>query len=102
MATRSLSILGGPMRHLLILLIAGACWAKPPQRFDVVVYGATSGGTMAAIAAAREGVSVVLLEPGRHVGGMLTGGLGRTDMDRQEGVIGGFAREFFVRAGKHY
>ena len=69
---------------------------------DVVVYGATAGGTMAAIAAAQQGASVVLLEPRNHVGGMLSGGLGRTDMDRQENVIGGLALEFFRRAGKHY
>ena len=69
---------------------------------DVVVYGATAGGTMAAIAAARQGASVVLIEPRTHVGGMLSGGLGRTDMDRQENVIGGLAMEFFHRAGKHY
>jgi len=67
-----------------------------------VVYGATAGGAMAAIAAAKEGMRVALVEPGRHVGGMLTGGLGRTDMDRQQNVIGGLAREFFERAGKHY
>src|SRR5215813_12454442 len=63
---------------------------------------ATAGGTIAAIAAAEQGMLVALLEQGRHVGGMLSGGLGRTDMDRQENVIGGFAREFFERAGKHY
>jgi flavin-dependent dehydrogenase len=57
---------------------------------------------MAAIAAAQQGASVVLLEPRNHVGGMLSGGLGRTDMDRQENVIGGLALEFFRRAGKHY
>jgi NADPH-dependent 2,4-dienoyl-CoA reductase/sulfur reductase-like enzyme len=57
---------------------------------------------MAAVAAAKQGASVVLLEPRNHVGGMLSGGLGRTDMDRQENVIGGLALEFFRRAGKHY
>ena len=68
----------------------------------MVVYGATAGGAIAAIAAARQGMRVALLEPGRHAGGMLTGGLGRTDMDRQENVIGGLSREFFERVGKHY
>jgi hypothetical protein len=89
------------MRNLLIFLLAMAC-AHSAERFDVVVYGATSGGTIAAIAAAKEGMRVALLDEGRHAGGMLTGGLGRTDMDRQENVIGGLAREFFERAGKHY
>jgi hypothetical protein len=70
--------------------------------YDVIVYGATAGGTIAAIAAAGEGRAVALLEPGRHVGGMITGGLGRTDMDRQQHVIGGMSREFFERVGAHY
>ena len=85
-----------------ILLLAAALHAQPVQRFDIVVYGGTAGGSIAAIAAAHEGMRVALLEPGRHAGGMLTGGLGRTDMDRQENVIGGFSRQFFERVGKHY
>ena len=47
---------------------------------DVCVYGATPGGIMAAVAAARHGASVVLLEPSERIGGMTTGGLSRTDM----------------------
>lgn len=57
---------------------------------DVVVYGATSGGVCAAVAAARAGASVVLLEPGRHVGGMTSGGLGYTDVGDPR-VVGGMA-----------
>lgn len=68
----------------------------------MIVYGATAGGVMAGIAAAKQGAKVMVLEPGNHVGGMLSGGLGRTDMDRQEHVIGGLSLEFFRRAGKHY
>src|SRR4051794_18002937 len=95
-------ILKGAMRNGMVLLVAAMCCAQAAQRFDVVVYGATAGGTMAAIAAAKEGMRVALLEPGRHVGGMLSGGLGRTDMERQQNVIGGLSREFFERVGKHY
>ena len=73
-----------------------------PLFADVIIYGATSAGVTAAISAARNGACVILLEPGRHVGGMLSGGLGRTDMDRQENVIGGLAKEFFQRVGRHY
>jgi hypothetical protein len=76
--------------------------AQLPARYDVVVYAATAGGVMAAVAAANERATVALLEPGRHVGGMVSGGLGWTDMDRQEHLIGGFAREFFERVGRHY
>ncbi|RIQ18899.1 FAD-dependent oxidoreductase [Jiangella rhizosphaerae] len=57
---------------------------------DVVVYAATSGGVCAAVAAARAGASVVLLEPGRHVGGMTSGGLGYTDVGDVR-VVGGMA-----------
>ena len=77
--------------------------AEPPaSSADILVYGATSAGVTAAISTARNGAKVLLLEPGRHVGGMLSGGLGRTDMDRQEQVIGGLAKEFFQRVGRHY
>jgi hypothetical protein len=92
---------GAKMRNLVVLLLGAAFCVMPAERFDVV-YGATSGRAIAAIAAAKERASVAFLEPGRHVGGMLTGGVGRTDMDRQESVIGGYSREFFERAGKHY
>ncbi|MFM8336792.1 MAG: FAD-dependent oxidoreductase, partial [Opitutaceae bacterium] len=43
---------------------------------DVLVYGGTSGGVAAAVAAARRGRRVVLIEPGRHLGGLTSGGLG--------------------------
>ena len=49
------------------------------RKFDVVVLGATPGGCAAAMAAARAGRMVALIEPSSHVGGMMTGGLSRTD-----------------------
>lgn len=49
---------------------------------DVVVYGATPGGFCAAIAAAREGATVILLEPTSHVGGVNTGGLSFSDSNQ--------------------
>jgi len=72
-----------------------------PQPFDVVVYGGTAGGVITAVAAAREGLTVGLLEPGRHLGGMVSGGLGWTDFGRKE-VIGGYSLEFFERVGAKY
>lgn len=71
------------------------------QKFDVVVYSGTAGGVIAAVAAAREGLRVALLEPGAHLGGMVSGGLGQTDTGKKE-VIGGYSLEFFERAGRHY
>lgn len=69
--------------------------------FDVVVYGGNASGVMAAVAAARQGSAVALLEPGRHLGGMVSGGLGATDAGRAQS-IGGVTREFFERLGQHY
>jgi hypothetical protein len=71
------------------------------QEFDLVVYGGTAGGVMTAVSGARHGLKTVLLEPGNHVGGMVTGGLSGTDMGKGE-VIGGMALEFYWRMGKHY
>lgn len=71
------------------------------ERVDVIVYGATPAGIMASVAAAREGASVLLVEPSGHVGGMVTGGLGATDHGNTQ-TIGGDARRFFDAIGKHY
>jgi len=90
------------IRSLVLCCCSLFALAAENESFDVVVYGGTAGGALAAVAAASEGVSVVLLEPGGHLGGMLTGGLGRTDMDRQQHVIGGLALQFFRETGKHY
>lgn len=68
---------------------------------DICVYGGTSGGLAAAIQASRSGKSVVVLEPSGHFGGMTTGGLSYTDYGRKE-AVGGIAREFYRRIGKHY
>ena len=69
--------------------------------FDVVVYGGTAGGVMAAYSAAREGLQVALLEPTRHIGGMVSGGLSWTDTGKKE-VIGGYALDFYRRVGRYY
>jgi len=83
-----------------ILLLASTAFGQT-KTFDVIVYGGTAGGVMTAVSAAREGLSVALLEPGKHLGGMVTGGLSRTDFGKKE-VIGGMALEFYQRAGKKY
>ena len=83
----------------LSFLVGGLLGAA--QKFDVVVYGGTAGGVVTAVTAAREGASVALLEPGHHLGGMVSGGLGRTDQGRKE-VVGGTSLEFFERVGRHY
>lgn len=68
---------------------------------DVLVYGATGAGVMAAIAAAEAGASVQVVDPSRHVGGMVSGGLSCTDIGRTE-VIGGLAGRFYELVAQHY
>lgn len=81
------------------LFLAFLLQAAP--EYDLIVYGGTAGGAITAIAGAREGLNVLLLEPGQHVGGMATGGLSRTDFGKKE-VIGGYAMEFYWRIGLKY
>lgn len=71
---------------------------------DICIYGGTSGGVVAAVQAARMGKSVVLIEPGRHLGGMMAGGLSWSDVGSAEKakLFGGLAREVYERIGKHY
>jgi hypothetical protein len=73
--------------------------------FDVVIYGGTSGGVVAAVQAARMGKKAVIVESGQHLGGMTAGGLSWTDVgsssDRVR-AIGGLAREVYERIGAHY
>lgn len=68
---------------------------------DLCVYGASPAGIMAAIAAARSELSVVLVEPTGHVGGLLTSGLNATDAPVPS-LIKGLVREFFSRCSAHY
>ena len=89
------------MRSLLLTCLCSLVAAPATQSFDVVVYGGTAGGVIAAVAAAREGLRTALLEPSNHVGGMVSSGLGFTDYGKKE-VIGGYAYEFYFRVGKHY
>ena len=68
---------------------------------DIIVFGGTSSGIVAAVQAARMKKSVILLEPHDHLGGLTTGGLGATDIGNKN-VIGGLSREFYQRVARHY
>jgi hypothetical protein len=82
---------------------AGATTLAPGVRLsaDVVVYGATPSGILAAVSAAREGVSVVLISPDATVGGMMTSGLGHADILRKD-LLGGLTLDVFERIGRVY
>ena len=71
------------------------------NRFDVVVAGATPGGIAAAIAAARYGHTVALVEGHAHVGGMAASGLGKSDIEHR-GMIRGIFQEFVDHVRDHY
>ena len=68
---------------------------------EVLVYGATPSGIMAAIEAARLGRRVILLEPTQHVGGIMTNGLGATDQYGNDD-FGGLAAQFFQQVNRYY
>lgn len=73
------------------------------ERYDVVIAGAGTGGTCAAIQAARMGASVLLLEETDWIGGQMNAAA-VTSMDeggllvRERGIY----REFFERVEAHY
>ena len=75
----------------------------PAIAADVIVYGSTPGGFCAAIAAAREGASVFLLEPTDHVGGLSTGGLSHCDSNQMvRSTLSGLFDEWHNRIIKDY
>ena len=70
---------------------------------DVVVYGSTPAGVCAAVGAAREGASVLLVEPTEHVGGVNTGGLSFSDSNQTvRAALGGLFAEFHERMEADY
>jgi hypothetical protein len=75
--------------------------AGAPVKVDVCIYGGTSAGVIAAYTAKKMGKSVLLIEPGTHLGGMTSGGLGQTDIGNKY-AISGLSRDFYRRIGKHY
>ncbi|WP_093830699.1 FAD-dependent oxidoreductase [Spirosoma endophyticum] len=87
--------------------LSSICWVMPfflysqSIRVDVCVYGGTSAGVIAAYSAKKSGKTVVLIEPGRHLGGMSSGGLGATDIGNKQAITG-LSRDFYRRIGRHY
>src|SRR5580704_13611408 len=84
-----------------VLMGAAGLAGQSTASYDLVVYGGTAGGVITAVSAARMGLKTALLEPGRHIGGMVASGLSHTDVGRRE-VIGGYSLEFYWRAGTYY
>lgn len=88
-------------RTLLLGLLTATLPVHAAEKADVIVYGGTPAGVMAAVAAARQGHSVALIDINSHVGGVVSGGLVASDMGDRE-TIGGLARDFFTRIVQYY
>ncbi|WP_425826572.1 FAD-dependent oxidoreductase [Streptomyces fractus] len=74
-----------------------------PEPVDVVIYGATLAGIMAALRLRLRGLSSVVLEPTGHVGGIVAGGLVKTDTPNTPEAMGGLTlTRFFHAIGAHY
>jgi len=93
------------MKSRILLLLAcstiSSLRAVEPLTCDLLVYGGTPGGIAAAVAAADEGRSVILVEPFSFVGGLVSNGLTHTDLRSLESTSGVW-REFNLRIKKHY
>src|SRR5690606_28957925 len=74
---------------------------KKEYNADLIIYGGTSAAITAAVEAVNSGVSVIVVSPDKHLGGLSSGGLGFTDTGNKS-VIGGLAREFYHQIFLHY
>ncbi len=90
-----------PSFVLLFLFCTSSVAAQEIISVDICVYGASSGGVIAAVTAARLGKKVILVTPEAHPGGMSSGGLGNTDIGNKSAITG-LARDFYRRVGRHY
>lgn len=89
------------LSFLLLCSVSLPVLAADKAEYDVVVYGGSASGIMAAVSAARDGAHVALVSPNLHLGGMVTNGLFRTDIGRPT-VIGGIPYEFWKRGDAIY
>ena len=89
------------MKNTLLIILASFLFSCNTHRADLIIYGATSAGIAAAVEAERLGLSVIVVGPDTHLGGLTASGLGWTDSGDKE-VIGGLAREFYQRIKAEY
>lgn len=69
--------------------------------YDLVIMGGTPAGIAAALAAARMGRTVALIDTHAHFGGMAASGLGKSDVEKPA-YIGGIFAEFTGRVLRYY
>ena len=86
---------------LLLYAAMGQSGKSATHSADICIYGASSAGVIAAYAAVKCGNSVILVEPGKMIGGLTTGGLGKTDAGLKESITG-LSLQFYQRVAKKY
>jgi hypothetical protein len=89
------------MKGFLVTLALALPLSAAEKQSDIVVYGGTSGGIIAAIQAAKSERSVVLVSPTPYLGGLTTSALGWTDLG-SDAILGGLSRDFYTRIYQHY
>ncbi|MCP4784052.1 MAG: FAD-dependent oxidoreductase [Fuerstiella sp.] len=86
---------------LIAVVCSTACAEPETTEADVVILGGSPSGLAAAVQAARLGASVIVVEPSGHIGGLMSGGLTRTDFGDRNST-GGIPVEVFRRIAVHY
>lgn len=92
-----------PVRPYLcsFLFLVSTLVAAESAPSDVVIYGATPGGIVTAVGAARAGLRVTLIHHHAHVGGMMSNGLGVLDTI-YDGKRAPLFEEVCARMADHY
>jgi ribulose 1,5-bisphosphate synthetase/thiazole synthase len=86
---------------LSVCMVSFAQENKGQYSADVIIYGGTCAAVTAAVQVVKQGKTVLVVSPDKHLGGLSAGGLGFTDTGNKS-VIGGLAREFYHRVYLHY
>ena len=94
------------MRYTLVLIfiftLLFSCEnQKKSHDYDLIIYGGTSAGVIAAHSASKLGRKVLLISPDKHLGGLSSSGLGNTDIGNKYAVTG-LSLDFYRRVGQKY
>lgn len=97
------------MKYIRLVLVTVGCALfiqscknkEEHAQTEICIYGGNAAGVIAAYTAAKMNRKVVLIEPGFHLGGLTTGGLGYTDIGNKY-AINGLSLDVYRRIGKHY
>ena len=92
---------GRSLAALAFLFFALPLPGAETENYDVIIYGGSSAGVIAAVQAAVMGKSTLLIAETPHLGGMTASGLGTADVGQAE-TIGGLAQKFYDYVDHYY